>query len=65
MTTWPRIADDFRRHIEALDSEAEKLTHQGVDQVYRNIGWAIQDEVLRLRRLADELGRREWERGSG
>jgi len=61
----PRMADDFRRHIEAIDSEAEKLTHQAVDPVYRNIGYAIQDEVVRLQRLADELGSREWERGSG
>jgi hypothetical protein len=65
MMTRPRMADDFRRHIEAIASEADRLTRQGVDQVYRNIGYAIQDEVVRLRRLADELGSREWERGSG
>jgi hypothetical protein len=59
------MADDFRRHIEAIDSEADRLTRQGVDQQYRSIGWAIQDECTRLRRLADELGSREWERGGG
>ena len=63
--TLPRMADDFRRHIEVIDSEADRLTRQGVDPIYRNIGYAIQEEVRRLRRLADELGSREWERGGG
>jgi hypothetical protein len=61
----PRMADDFRRLLYEIDGEVDKLTRQGVDQVYRNIGYNIQETVLRLQRLADELGRREWDRGSG
>ena len=44
--TLPRMADDFRRHIEVIDSEADRLTRQGVDPIYRNIGYAIQEGGL-------------------
>jgi hypothetical protein len=62
--TLPRIADDSRRLLYEIEAEADRLTAAG-DDVIRQIGHRIGDHVLSLRRLADELGRREWDRGSG